>query len=304
MRIAPFCLLAIACTDSGTSVVDTGFDGADVCGAPYVPFDAANYESQLLRVGAYDQIVALRKSDTFSAADFVAIEELYSAADLSLKVQGRTDDHSWASAVDIGAELDAAIMGAIVDGAAGIDIAIQGQIVDKTLQHFFTLSVYHEGRKSADSANAIEDMQMGWDAGFGYMGMSNDGTTTTGIAKTLASRDEEFQTSTVDAGFNGLLAGRCALAEADPAAALVALEDVDRALLQGMALSVVHEMDEYDEDPMIKGWEGQLFWNIVDDYVRALDAAAADAIDAEFDKGVDALDASVVRDTLATVLGL
>jgi hypothetical protein len=306
MRFAPLFLLAFGCDQAREQTTDTTTaSGAAQCGAPYVPFDAANYENQSLRVGAYEQIVALRKGDNFSAADFATIEDLYvNTAELQVTVQGRTDDHSFASVIDTGVDLDAAIMAAVADGASDLDIAVQGQIIDKTLQHFFTLSVYHEGMKSADEANPIEDMQAGWDGGFGYLGVSNDGTEASGIAKTLASRDEEFQTSTLDLAFNGLLTGRCGLAASDTAATLAALDDVDGAMLHGMALSVVHEMDEYTEDPLIKGWEGLLFWNIVDDYVRTLDSNAADTIDAEFAKGVDRIDAALVREELAAVLGL
>jgi hypothetical protein len=276
---------------------ETGETGEPVaCAAPYAPFDPVNYENQYLRVAAYGQIVDLRKSETFSAADFATIESLYvDTAELSVKVEGREDDHAYTSDAAVGAALHADITAAIAAGKAGDDIAIQGQIVDKTLQRFFFLSVYHEMMKSQDAANAAIDVQTGWDEAFGYYGLDNDGANPQGIAGTHASRDEEFGMSVVDTVYNALVDGRCAVAEDDRAGALPSIEAADRAMLNGFGLSVVHEMDEYSEDPLEKGWEGLLYWKVVADWVLSVDPAAHAAIEAEFAKGVDALDPAVVR---------
>lgn len=297
-------LLLVGC-DAGDTDSDADSDGSLACGAPYEPFNAANYENQLLRVAAYDQIVAIRKSEGFSAEDFAEIEALYvDTAELSAKVAGRTDDHADAAVVDIGAVLHADITAAIAAGKAGDNIAVQGQIIDKTLQRFFALSVYHEGRKAADTAETPEGIQEGWDEGFGYFGVSNDGTATTGVASTLAKRDAEFGLSLVDTAFNGLVAGRCAVADDDREQALAALEDVDRALLTGFAASVVHEMDEYADESEIKFHEGLLFWNAARDATNTRDPAAAATIDAEFAKGWESLTPATVRDAMSSTWGL
>jgi hypothetical protein len=294
---------ATACGNKdGDDTADT--DAASNCSAPYAPFDAANYENQFLRVGAYTEIVALRKGDNFAATDFAEIEDLYlNTASLAEKVEGRTDDHAEASVPAIGAVLHGDITDAIAAGMADTDISVQGQIVDKTLQRFFGLSVLHEGLKSADDANTLEEAQAGWDEGFGYLGISNDGQDVSGIAGTLASRDEEFGFSTAETAFNGLLDGRCALANGDREAAVAAIMDVDEAIMTGFALSVVHEMDEYADDPLIKGWEALLYYRAIADQVGVLDAGAKATVDAEFEKGVEAIDAAVVRAAIVDAYG-
>ena len=275
------------------------------CGAPYEPFAATNYENQLLRVDAYEQIGAICDLDEISESDFAAIEALYvDTASLQEKVQGRTDDHDYASVVEVGASLDARIVHAIESGKSGSSPAVQCQIVDKTLQRFFALSVFHEGMKSADPDRTLEEMQVGWDEAFGYLGLSNDGTTTKGVAHTLEKRDDEFGFSTTDLAFNGLLDGRCALESGDPSGALDALADMDHALLTGLALSIVHEMQVYGDDPLVKGWEGALYWEAVSDWVQQLDADAHHVISSEFMKAPDEIDPVVVHDQMVRVLDL
>ena len=296
-------LALCACTgDDGDTDVATDTDAAE-CGAPYSPFDAGNYENQLLRVAAYGQIVDIRKSDTFTAASFADVEELYATAGLNEKVAGRKDDHPDASVLEIGAVLDEDITTAIAAGKADTDIAIQGQIIDKTLQRFFALSVYHEANDAEDDTSELGDVQVHWDEAFGYFGMANDGQETAGIADTLAKRDAEFGTSLADTAFNALVDGRCALEGDDRATAVEARDEADRAILQGFALSVAHEMDEYDENPLIKGWEGKLYWQAIADDVYALDADAHDAIVAEFDKDVELIDPTVVRQAIMDAYG-
>lgn len=286
-----------ACDGSDTDETDT----SATCGAPYEPFLASNYEAQLQRVDAFEQIVALSDATDFSASSFAAMETLYGTADLSAKVAGRTDDHVGASTVAVGAVLDGDIRAALAAGAAGDDIHVQAQIIDKTLQRFFALSVYHEGQGAADASMAAEDVAGQWDEGFGYFGVSNDGQTAKGIAATLAKRDSEFGLSLVDTAFNGLLDGRCALVTDDRAAALAALEGVDGAIATGFAASVIHEMDEYEEtsDPVVYA-EAELYWKAVKDATIARDAAAAAAIQGEFDEGADPV---AVREAVAMAWG-
>lgn len=294
------CLIA-GCPDD-TSDDDSADDQA--CEAPYTPFDAANYQNQFLRVGAYEQIVAIRKSEDFAASDFDTIEELYTTtASLQEKVQGREDDHSYATAVEIGAQLDVDITEAIAAGKAGDEIDVQGQIVDKTLQRFFFLSVYHEMMKSQDPDKTAADIDKGWDEAFGYFGTDNDGEEPTGIAKTLSKRDVEFGFALVAEVFNALLDGRCVAADADYVGVVDHIETADLAMLRGFALSVVHEMDEYDDDPLIKGWEALLYWNIISDYALTVDADLHAAVEAEFEKGVEAVDAPVLRQAVLDIFG-
>ena len=75
------------------------------------------------------------------------------------------------------------------------------------------------------------------------------------------------------------------------------------AINRGFALSVVHEMDEYAEDPLIKGWEALLYYSAVRDWVVANDSSAADVIDAEFAAGVDAIDPAAVRSAITGAFG-
>ena len=304
LRLATMTALALALLVGCAPTTDDDDSAAAECGAPYQPFDAGNYQNQLLRVGAYEQIVAIRKSDTFAAADFATIEDLYiNTASLQSKVQGRGDDHDYAAVEAIGVELDNAITSAIAAGKADDQIAVQGQIVDKTLQRFFYLSVHHEMMKSQEVDAAVLDVQVGWDEGFGYFGVDNTGADPSGIANTLSKRDVEFGVTLVAEVFNGLLDGRCLVESEDFAALPPVIDDVDTAILRGFALSVVHEMDEYDEDPLIKGWEGLLYWNAIAPYVASVDAAAAAAAEAEWALGVEAIDTAIVRAAVTDAFG-
>jgi hypothetical protein len=277
---------------------------SSVCEAPYQPFDTANYQNQILRVGAYTEIVGIRKSDDFKASDFERIEELYqTAASLQEKVQGREDDHDYASTVAIGALLDQEITEAIAAGTSNDEIAVQGQVVDKTLQRFFYLSVFHEMMKSQNTDNTADGIEKGWDEAFGYFGLNNDGDTPTGIAATIQKRDIEFGFTLMSDVFNGLLDGRCLVAEGNYGDLVAVIERVDLALLRGFALSVVHEMDEYEENPLIKGWEGLLYWNIVAEYVNTQDTGVHDTIQAEFDRGPESIDPDVVRAAIVGAFG-
>ena len=294
-------VFVVACNGGETDETDT----SATCGAPYEPFLAANYEAQLQRVAAYEQIVATADASDFSASSFSAMATLYTTAELNAKVAGRTDDHAYASTPAIGASLDADIQEALTAGAAGTDIDVQAQIIEKTLQRFFALSVYHEGRKAADAALTAAEVAEGWDEGFGYFGVSNDGAIATGVARTLENRDLEFGLSLVDTAFNGLIDGRCALDTDDRAAALTALETVDRAILTGLAASVVHEMDEYAvEADVVKFREAELYWAAVKDATNEADAAAATTIQAELDSGPDDVDPAAVREAMVTAWGL
>jgi hypothetical protein len=296
-----------SCTNGGATDSDGDTDLGAECGAPYEPFDPANYESQFQRVAAFTQIVAIRKSDTFSAADFTEIEDLdVNTAALQAKVQGREDDHDDAAVAALGVELDAAITAAIAAGKEDDNIDVQGQIIDKTLQRFFYLSVYHEMMKSQDDGAVAADVEKGWDEGFGYFGVENDGQNPAGIALTLSKRDEEFGLSLVDTAYNGLVDGRCLIEEGDTEGLPATIEAIDLALLRGFGASVVHEMDEFSEEPDIKFWEGLLYWEIVADTVATIDPDARSAIDAEFAEGaVDilAFDAALVRTEVMTAFG-
>ena len=294
--------LLAGCEPAGEG--DDDDSNAAECGAPYQPFDAGNYQNQLLRVGAFEQIVAIRKSESFSAADFDTIEDLYvNTAGLQGKVAGRGDDHDYATLVAVGAELDADIMAAIDAGRNDVDIAVQGQIIDKTLQRFFYLSVHHEMMKSQAADAAGPDVQAGWDEGFGYFGVGNDGSDPTGIANTIAKRDVEFGFGLVAQVYNGLLDGRCLIAEDDFGSIAPVIDEVDTAMLRGFALSVMHEMDEYAEDPLIKGWEGLLYWNIVSPYVASVSADGYADVEAEWAQGAAGIDPELVREVVNEAFG-
>jgi hypothetical protein len=297
----------LLCAALPTGCVVEGDDddsAAAECSAPYQPFEAGNYQNQLLRVGAYTQIVAIRKAEDFSSADFVTIEDLYiNTADLQSKVQGRGDDHDYAEAGSIGDTLDGEIVAAIAAGKADDAIKVQGQIIDKTLQRFFYLSVFHEMMKSQAAAAAAPDVEAGWDEGFGYFGVANDGADQSGIAATLGKRDLEFGVTLVSDVFNGLVDGRCLVADVDYAGLVPIIDDVDISMLRGFALSVVHEMDEYSDDPLIKGWEGLLYWRIIAPYIDDADPTSYDAGEAEWALGVENIDTDIVRAAVTDSFG-
>ena len=294
------------------------------------PFDAANYANQIARVDAYNAIKKTRKSGSFSAADFGDLNAVDGAnktpsdntlaalyvetASLAEKVAGRKDDHAYAvsyNAGSAGAYLDELIRSAITQGAAADavtrnavgSIDWHGQRIDKGLQHFFYLSVFHEMMKSQADAAAAPDVEAGWDEGFGYFGVSNDGADQEGIAATLGKRDIEFGVTLVSDVFNGLVDGRCLVADVDYAGLVPIIDDVDISMLRGFALSVVHEMDEYSDDPLIKGWEGLLYWRIIAPYIADVDPTSFAAGEAEFALGVENIDTDVVRAAVTDAFG-
>ena len=293
--------LLLGCPPAGD---DDDSAQAQQCGAPYAPFSAANYQNQIVRVDAYEQIVAIRKAAEFSAADFDTIEDLYvNSADLAAKVAGRTDDHSYASNEAAGVALDLLIREAIANGKNDQEIAVQGLIIDKSLQRFFYLSVYHEVMKSQDPSLTAADVEIGWDEAFGYFGIDNEGLTGKGIAATVAKRDQKFGLGLQGEIFNALVDGRCALEEGDLGSLPAIIEDLDLALLRTFALSVVHEMDEYNDNPQIKYTEGLLFWLIIEDYVKHLDSAKHAELSAAMMVEWDQLDAPAVRQGIIDVFG-
>lgn len=298
----PLALLA-ACGQTGEGDDDT--DGvADECVGPYEPFNADNYANQFVRVDAFGEIEAIRRAEDFSAASFDEIEDLYlNSADLAAKVASRQDDHPYAQVVEIGAVLDQRIRDAIAAGQADEDIDVQAQVVSKTLQRFFFLSVYHYVAQTQEAGIGSADAQKGWDEAFGYYGASNDGASAEGIAGTMTARDDEFGLDLFQPVYDGLVQGKCLIAAGDLAGIGPIVETIDISLLRGFAASVVHEMDEYAEDPLVKGAEGWLYWDMVADFVKATDAAAWQVVEDEFALGFDAIDPQAVREAVTGAFG-
>lgn len=346
-RTASACLLlsltlAAGCDPASEEAASpaTSSGGATSLPTTYEPFSQGNLESQLLRVGAYEQIQAIRKGDSFTAADFGAGCDTWSGAltapsdpttmgslyietaGLSAKVEGRTDDHAYNAGEAIGAEIHAAICDALTAGSAVADsvdkdavhgIAWYGQVVDKSLQRFFYASVYHE---------LLQGTRQTWDEGAGYYGMSLDGKSASGIAKTAESRDANCGTTYARDIFDKLIEGRDILDRALTQAgksgneeALGTLPDdlvevvseIDRMLLEVFAISMTREWSGLaaGDEPAIKLIEGRSFFRILEPYVRSVDADLAAKMATEVDKDdPSAVDTAMLIEAVRTVFGI
>jgi len=261
-------LAVLAALGCGEDAADAGANPAGAAPAAcasgeYVPFDAANYDNQRLRLGAYVQMVAGMKgaavATPFDAATarsaFEEARRLYEeTAALREKVRGRGDDHL-DGAPAVGVELDRRIVKWLLAGAAadtGLEATVAAQWVDKSLIEFFFLSVHHE---------MVAGARSNWDEAFGYLGApeDNDEGGRVGLAGVASKRDAAGGTSLAQAVFAGIVDGRCALGRAltasgsesiDPGAdadVSAAIAFVDGALRETLAYSVGHEAFEMAE---------------------------------------------------------
>lgn len=279
----------------------------------YVPFSSMNWVDQMARVGGFEQIKTIRKAATFSATDFgdlmatsptgTKIADIYAhTADLRVKVQGRKQDHPYGKGFGtdaLGKDMDALIAKAISDGAAGKDIKVQGQIVEKTLIRFFYESVYHE---------LLARTTKGYDEAFGYYGTSPDNAAQKGIASSVKGRDDKLKTTLNATIFQSFLDGRDALARAVPSGMgmvtkdqVPALETAIKSVDEKALLSFAYGVGNYfatlptaaDADAAGTLAEGHMFFNIIEDYMRAKDTAAADFIRSQLDSASYAMPKSV-----------
>lgn len=291
-----FSLSLAACGADSTAEADAAQPPAATDG--YEAFKESNYENQLVRVGAYDQIHALRKSDELSPESFGGTCDAWSAdvktptdssrlgslyietASLAAKVEGRKDDHDYNAGAELGADIHAGICAAIeaggkldtgTDANASQGLGWQAQIVDKSLLHFFYLSVYHE---------MVVGSRAHWDEAFGYFGMSADGSEAGGFAATAASRDKNCKTSYATEIFDALIAGQNKLdeqlnaeglsgnddelSEIGPDLAAI-IQEVDTLMLEVVALSFGRELFGLPEGskPHIKLIEARMFFRIL-----------------------------------------
>ncbi len=271
---------------------DTSSDTAS-SGKSYQPFQQANLANQLLRVSAWQSINTLRKSADFKAEHFgescgkwstsattasdpSKFGSLYvETANLSAKVAGRKDVHSYANPVELGKQLDAAICAAIeAGGKAGAtprdsvgSIDWHAQIVDKSLQHFFYASLFNY---------LLDGSRKGYDEGVGYYGMSLDGAEGIGLAGTVASRDANCGTTYGNQIWELLRSGRGKLDAALTAEGKSGNEDklskltpelqalaseIDSKILEVLALSLGREVIgiQKGDKASIKLIEGRMF---------------------------------------------
>ncbi len=263
-------LVTVACAlwacDDGADDDGPGTTGGErplQCEADsYAAFDTANYQNQLLRVGAHGEIAAALSEATSEPFDpeackaaFVDAKARYEGtASLREKVQGRLDDHL-SEPPAVGAELDETLdhwleVGATTDDP--LEAVVARQWVDKTLVHFFFLSVYHELVQGAPDK---------WDEAFGYFGAPIDNAESgrKGLAAVATKRDATNGTALAPTIYNALLDGSCALAEALEAAGAdgvewaavpelkAAVDEIDRAMQHALAFSVGHEAFEMAE---------------------------------------------------------
>ncbi len=317
--------------DDGTETTPT--DNPTPEEGVYEPFKASNFESQQVRVGAYDAIYAIRKGDTFTADSFggscdtfspdvkapsdpsVIASNYVESAGLSGKVEGRKDDHAYNDGAEVGKDLHAWICGAIeagsqVDAAteknAVEGIGWQAQVVDKTLQHFFYLSVYHEMVRYGPKY---------WDEAFGYYGMTTDGSDAGGIAATAKSRDGNCGTTYSTDIFNKFAEGKVLLAAALDAEGKTGNEDapdnvpqelkdvvadIDSQLLEVFALSFGRELMGIDagDKPVIKLIEARSFFRILKPAIADHDAKNSTTFVADLEPTYEGTDPDAV-DTAA-----
>lgn len=248
---------------AGGSGPGTGDQPLQCSGDGYVAFDAANYQNQILRVGAYvemnEKMKAAASADPFdpdaNRAAFEQAKKLYEeTASFRDKVKGRVDDHL-PDKPNVGAELDARIIEWLDKGAQaqdGLAATIARQWVDKSLAEFFFLSVHHE---------MVQGATKNWDEAFGYFGApeDNDEGGRKGLAAIATKRDGTNGTTLELDIYNGLIDGSCELARALAEAgtdkidyttvpALKGIvEDTDRAMQEVLAYSAGHEAFEMVE---------------------------------------------------------
>lgn len=341
-------LLALAVTacdsssDDGAATTEADTTGGGATATTYEPFSQANLQSQLLRVGAYEQIQAIRKGESFAAADFGTSCEAWSGdvttptdptkigslyvetAELAAKVAGRQDDHGYNKGAKIGKDIYDRICDAIATGSAvpvtvGKDevagIGWYGQVVDKSIQHFLYLSTYHE---------MVLGARQKWDEGFGYAGLDRggDATKAQGIAKTAVSRDGNCGTTYARDLHAAFIAGRNQLDAAlkaegktgneDALAAIPAdlqesIDEIDRMFLEVFAISMAREYVELaaGDEPAIKLIEGRSFFFILQPYLKSVDPDLATKMATEAAKDdPSAVDTALMIGAVKTVFGI
>ncbi|MGM0576066.1 MAG: hypothetical protein ACQEXJ_10095 [Myxococcota bacterium] len=329
---------------------DDGSDDGNGHGEPtpttdeYEPFDQSNLQSQLLRVGAYETIQSIRKSDDFAAEDFGGSCDAWNpeagspsdatkiasnyveTASLAHKVETRADDHAYNEGAPIGEEIHASICEAIeagsaVDPSTGTDaahgIGWYGQVVDKALLHFSYLYVHHE---------LVIGARKNWDEGFGQFGTSFDGTEAEGLAATTAARDDNCGTTYTQDIYDKLIEGRnlldAALTDAGkdgnadaleewPAELEALVEDVDRMMLEVFAISFAREFVGLlaGDAPAIKLIEGRMFFRILRPYLEKYDADHGTSFVADLEPQLEQddpsqVDAQSMIDMVDTVFGI
>jgi len=309
------------------------------CGASaYTPFDPANHAAQDQRIAVQPAIAdkaAEAINDLSKAPEvFDAIAGLYQGtAELQVKVQGRADDHfpGDAEAAKVGQQIDGEIMGAIARGKAAtttLDVEIAAEVIDKNLTRFFYLSVYHE---------LVEGTRGTYDEAYGYLGTGphNDAAAALSLASVARSRDATNQTDYSQRLFQAVIDGSCALDTRlmkDDAASIdwksdagyaAQVEQIDRLMIEVLAMTVGHEMTEIadapsPDDAVVEFYEGAVMFEAIEAQMRAkgTDAAAdADQIAKMFDDAKTALeggdpswamgfDPTFVRDKVAAVFGV
>lgn len=347
---ASLALAGAGCGDDGgggdagaeTGAGDTAGGGGDAGTHEYEPFGAAHLENQLLRVGAYTDIVATRKAEGFAPSDFggscaswsadvsaasdpTKIGSLYvETASLAAKVEGRKDDHSYNAGAAIGVELHAAICeaieaGGLLDPAADPDavggLAWQGQVIDKALLHFFYLSVFHE---------LVLGARAKWDEAYGYFGADFDGAgdSAQGLAHTVHKRDGNCGTDYLGQLHDLFIEGRDLLdaaltaegkdgaeeqLETVPEELQAVIDEIDGLLLEVFAISFAREWIglEQGDDPVIKLVEGRMFFRILKPALADYDAALAADLEAQVE-GDDPsqVDTTAMIDAVTAVWGL
>lgn len=261
-------------TDGGSSSSSSSGAACDANAAAYVPFDAANLTSVQAEVDALNQIVTLRKTMTFSKADFAQLNTLYTTT-LATPVQGLTPLPPTEPA-GVGAAIHARVTDALARGADAQDtLPIGGlaQVIEKNLLRYMALRVWAE-------THATQNPQAGWDRAVAYFGTGLDGSGNTSIGSTLKGRDTNYALMLHNTAFRALVSGRCAVAGNDAAALETARTAVESNIRLGLAYGAARYFKTVAEGDLDWGelMEGAAFFDGVEGHLRTVNASGAQAI--------------------------
>jgi hypothetical protein len=271
MRAALVLLALAACADPRT----------------YAPFDADALDAARAEQALQGSLADSAGAATLETAATVFPEVITAyASGLQATVAERTDAHldteGW-GLEDAGTVLDREWVAAAESGRDAEDshdVARAVELVDKILHVSFYQGIY---------GGLAERTRAGLDRAYGYVGLAEDGTPATGLAKVAAGREDEFDVAILDGLSGGFLDARDALAAGtsgdealgDDAAFDAAVEAIDHALIRTLGLYAAHELAEVRteaEEADVKLAEARTVWEAAAPFAAATDADTADAI--------------------------
>ncbi len=222
-------------------------------------------------VQSYESIGILRKLAKTSETPgqvFADIENEYTKNGLNTRIKNRIDAHAEHPVADLGIFLDKQITAAIALGKAAAspeDIALAGQVIDKSLIMYFYTAMY--GVLHEDKTTSVEEATA-------IFGLSNDGLTGKGLAKTALARDVRFRTALGLTALTPQIIAHLGQIKAEKSR----LGLVDALLAHVLLLSVLYEVEdaaiELEKDVPVpsavieKLVEGRVYWEAVAPHMR------------------------------------